>query len=131
MEDTSEKLAATPYDSPARRANRGWFRAGDRRINREGRPRGMQTGQSGESCTRVTDRVMAFFVPQRELGSMLTQCKAPWITNLPRAFRLVDCRVDNERDGVVFVIRSESFPRIARGTVIPEFEANFHGLIWR
>ena len=38
-------------------------------------------------------------------------------------------RVDAGR--VVFVIRSERFPQVARGELIPEFKAYFNGLKWR
>jgi hypothetical protein len=63
-----------------------------------------------------------------ELTCMLIRARAPWLVNLPIPFQFVDCRVDPEREGVFFIIRSGSFPRIARGTLIPEFDPGFNGL---
>jgi hypothetical protein len=53
------------------------------------------------------------------------------VDNLPADFQIVDSQVDAARQGVVFTIRSSAFPRIARGTPIPEFHPSYNGLKWR
>jgi hypothetical protein len=116
------------------RRNRGWFQAGDRRINREGRPYGSKAAASTDispDCAIQPDRVKRLFVPERDLAWRLTRQYAPWYVNLPDDFQIIACRVDSDRAGVIFIIRSKSFPRIAKGTPIPDFEPAFNGLKWR
>jgi hypothetical protein len=116
----------------ARATNRGWFKPGsDPRINRQGRPRGRKAaaGDTRPVAERA-DRLMLLAVPARELAWRLANRHAPWIVNLPTDFEIVGSHVN--RDGVVqFVIRSATFPRLARGAVIPSFDPSYGGLTWR
>jgi hypothetical protein len=131
MNEQVEELAVGPAPQPKR--NRGWFQPADRRINREGRPHGKIVAVPeglGSNCARRTDRVMLLVLKRRILRCCLTQPKAPWVTNLPPGFRVVDCRVDETRGAVVFTIQSERFPRIAKGALIPELKPDFNGLMW-
>jgi hypothetical protein len=126
-------LASEPDKESLIRNNRGWFRSGDRRINREGRPLGTKASTSVEctlDCARQADRLKRLIIPERDVVWRLTRQYAPWFVNLPSDFQIVDCRVDSAQ-GVVFIIRSNSFPRIAKGTPIPIFEPAFYGLKWR
>ncbi len=135
MDTPSELLAGGPAPEPAPRHNAGWFRRGDRRINREGRPRGSKVAAEAagqpEDRAPVADRLMLLFVVARDLAWRLTQQNAPWMVNLPRDYQIVGCRLDAARQGIVLTIRSGAFPRIARGTPIPEFRPEFNGLRWR
>jgi hypothetical protein len=131
MDEPAEKLAGGPDPVPAPRSNRGWFRRGDRRINRDGRPRKPPPGVHPADCTKRADRVKRLFVRERDLAWRLTKQFAPWVDNLPADFQIIDSRVDAARQGVVFTIRSSAFPRIARGTPIPEFHPSYNGLKWR
>jgi hypothetical protein len=134
MDETIEKLAGGPVPEAAPRRNRGWFGPADQRINREGRPRGSKAAAQVEGHpadrARRADRLKRAFVGERVLTCCLTQQVAPWVINLPLDFRIVGCQVDTARQGVVFTIRSETFPRVARGAPIPEFEPEFNGLKW-
>jgi hypothetical protein len=137
MSEDIEKQAATGngVPGPAPPANRGWFRPGDGRINREGRPRGSKAaapeGADPAGCAPRTDRLKVVRLRERDLAWRLTRQNAPWMTNLPADVRIVGCRVDAARRGVVLTIWSKSFPRVARGTRIPEFVPAFNGLRWR
>jgi hypothetical protein len=137
MSEETEELAAAdgPAPEPAPQPNRGWFRPGDHRINREGRPRGSKVSSAGQSisadCAPVADRIKRLFVRGRDLAWRLTRQNAPWVVNLPHDFEIVGCRFDAGRQGIFLTIRSKDFPRIARGTPIPEFEPAFYGLKWR
>src|SRR5260370_33020944 len=119
MEEQVEKV---PEGPPPKR-NRGWFQPGDRRINREGRPRGSKAGAEEEAAPAdrapCADRLKVLFVPGPDLAHRLSHGDGPWIVNLPEYFEIVACRQDAARDGVVLVIRSNAFPRIAQGAVIP------------
>lgn len=116
------------------RVNRGWFQRGDRRINREGRPRGSKATQrhraEGVERAQRPDRLMVLVVPRGDLLLRLCRPHAPWIINLPNDFEVVGCRLDAARD-MVLLIRSEAFPRVAEGAPIPEFEPDYNGLKFR
>jgi hypothetical protein len=122
-------------DGPPPTRNRGWFQPGDRRINREGRPRGSKAGseEAGAPGVRAAsaDRLMLLAVPGPDLAWRLSRQNAPWIVNLPPDVEIVGCAHLAARDAVALVIRSQAFPRIARGAPIPEFAATFNGLLWR
>jgi hypothetical protein len=132
MDDSNTKLVDIQAQEQAPPRNPGWFRVGDNRINRDGRPRGKklptENGSVQPDVAQRSDRLMRFFVRSRILISCLTQMKAPWM-GLPPGFQFVDCRVDPVRKGVVFIIRSDKFHRIARGTPIPEFTPGLSGLV--
>jgi hypothetical protein len=74
---------------------------------------------------------MMLWVPGKNLAYRLSHQNAPWIVNLPADFKIVASRFDTKRDAVAIVIRSEEFPRIAKGAPIPEFAPKFNGLRWR
>jgi hypothetical protein len=125
--------AAVP--EPAPRTNRGWFKSGDPRINRQGRPWGSKAdvpeGTHPEDCAPRADRLRRLVVLERDLVWRLASIKAPGVANLPTDFQVVASRFDAARRVVVFVIRSDTFPRVARGAPIPEFEPTFDGLLYR
>jgi hypothetical protein len=129
-----EQVEKVPDGTPPK-SNRGWFQRGDRRINREGRPRGSKAGSDDGSApadrASCADRLMTLFVPGPDLAHRLSYGSGPWIVNLPGDCEIVAYRHDEARDGVVLVIRSQAFPRIAQGAVIPAFAPTFKGLKWR
>ena len=137
MSEEVEKLAAATAvaPEPGPRVNRGWFRPGDGRINRQGRPLGSRAavpaGADPADRAPRADRLRRLVVPERDLAWRLASIKAPCVANLPPDFQIIDCRVDAARQGVVLVIRSDTFPRVARGAPIPEFEPAFDGLLFR
>lgn len=132
--DEQAKMATAdcPVPEPPRATNLGWFKPGsDPRINRQGRPHGRKaaTGDTSPVAERA-DRLMLLAVPATELAWRLANQNAPWITNLPTDFEIFGCHV--ECDGVVrLVIRSATFPRIARGAAIPAFVPSYNGLRWQ
>lgn len=131
-----EELAINAEGSqqaPVTQANRGWFQQGDQRINREGRPRGSKVPTENLVVDRAakTDRLMIFFMPERDLALRLSKPQGPWLVNLPDEFQIVGCRLDAARNCLVVTIRSPAFPRVAKGAAIPEFEPKHNGLQWR
>lgn len=132
MEEQAQQLVG-PIGQESK-SNPGWFRAGDARINREGRPRGSKALKGDAPSTDralQADRLMLLFVPAPDLAFRLTRQNAPWIVNLPSDAEIVGCRLDSARNGLVFTIRSAAFPRIAMGAAVPEFLPAFNGLRWR
>jgi hypothetical protein len=127
-----EQLESRSGESPPRE-NPGWFRPGDRRINREGRPKGSARAGLPEQADRApaADRVMLLVLPARAVAYRLTHQQGAWIANAPRDTEVVGSRVDVACGAVVFVLRSAEFPRIARGAVIPRFTPAFNGLRWQ
>jgi hypothetical protein len=120
----SEKPTTQP------RHNRGWFRPGDRRINREGRPRGSsKVAMATGNCAPYADRLMLVAIPERDLAFRLTHPNAIWITNLPGDVEIVACRV-NPAGTVLLTIRSRAFPRIAKGALIPRYGLQLNGKRW-
>jgi hypothetical protein len=118
--------------APAPPHNRGWFRPADQRINRAGRPpkpRPLPPGIHPADCAARADRVQRLVLPAAELAGRLAYERGFWLTNLPKDAHIVATRMDAGR--VVFVLRSERFPPVARGELIPEFKAYFDGLEWR
>jgi hypothetical protein len=77
-----------------------------------------------------TDRLMVLFWPLRHLTHRLTQRKGAMVVNLPRDYRIVDCRVDPARDGVLYLIWSGYFDQVLGGGLVPEFAARWEGLMW-
>src|SRR5690349_20781785 len=113
-----EQIALPPNNIPPKK-NPGWFQAGDRRINREGRPKGSKRGSGRPSAPSDlaprAERLKVLFLPGRDLSFRLGHQNAPWIANLPADVEIVGSRVDSARDAVALVLRSQEFPRIARG----------------
>lgn len=135
MDEQIAKLAiAEPTESP-RRHNGGWFQAGDKRINRDGRPRrsskATSSDASREEFAQRADRVKRLVVRERRVAHLLTHKLAPWIANLPSDWRIVDCHVARDGESIIFVIRSERFDRVGRGALIPEIDPEYYGLTWR
>jgi hypothetical protein len=129
--DMPQQPQELAVQSPPIKANRGWFRAGDRRINLQGRPHGKKAhGAPTGAIASSPDRVMRVFVADRVLRSCLTQSKAPWIVNLPGDFQIVGSYHDATRGGMYLIIRSSMYNRVARGSIIPSFDAYYNGLIW-
>lgn len=125
-----ELVNSTADTSPPAKSNRGWFQAGDRRINREGRPCGSKAAPAAEAYHAASaDRIKLLFVPARVLALRLTALKGPWVENLPRDAEIVGCQRDHAR-GFALTVRSATFPRIAGGTAIPEFVPAVHGQRW-
>jgi hypothetical protein len=123
MQEQADRMTPEPAQQPKR--NAGWFRPGDGRINREGRPRGskkrLPQGVASEDLAARAGRVMRLFIPAREFACHLSGREAPWVANLPEDFEIVAGRFDPGRDGFVLTIRSRTFPRVARGVPVPEF----------
>ena len=109
---------AVSEQEPAPKPNAGWFQPGDRRINRDGRPK--KSWAAFVDRAPCADRLMLLWVPRQELGRCLTGHHTPSVANLPPDYQIVDSRVDADRDAVALVLRSETFPRIAKGAPIPE-----------
>jgi hypothetical protein len=128
MEEQANNEAGGSAQGPAPRSNAGRFRPGDARINRGGRPK--------KAWADCADRapsagpLMLLRVPGKALAHRLSHQHAPWLRNLPADCTIVDCRVDVAREAVAFVIRSEAFPRVAKGAPLPEFKPEFNGLLW-
>jgi hypothetical protein len=132
MEKLATQNADNPSPEPPREANRGWFTAGDGRINRGGRPRGRKAA-AGETrpVAKRADCIKVLMIPARDLVWRLKNKLAPWIVNFPADLEIVDCEVDEDSDMVHYIVRSKRFPRIAAGSIIPPFSADFNGLIFR
>jgi hypothetical protein len=81
-------------------------------------------------CAACDDHLKVLWVPQKALTHRLTHQNAPWLVNLPEERQIVATRLDAARDAVALVIRSASFPLVAKGAMIPEFEPVFNGLRW-
>jgi hypothetical protein len=76
------------------------------------------------------DRLKVLWVPAKALAYRLSRQNAPWLANLPEDCKLVASRLDAARDAIALVIRSASFPLVAKGALIPEFEPMLNGLRW-
>jgi hypothetical protein len=136
MSEEGEKqalaVAAAPESAP--RANRGWFQPGDKRINKEGRPRGSKAavaeGTHPADCAQWADRLMRLVVSEPVLACCLAGVKSPCVVNLPADFRVVGCRFDADRQRAVLTLWSATFPRVAKGARIPKMEPRFRNLMW-
>jgi hypothetical protein len=135
MDETSQLLTGQTISEPIPRTNRGWFRQGDRRINREGRPLGPSKRAPTEASSPAdlapcADRLMLLIMRSDDLAWRLTRRLGPWIVNLPEDFEIIWSRVDAESGNTVLVIRSATFARVAKGAPIPTFKKEFNGLRW-
>jgi hypothetical protein len=127
-----QELAEQSHLGRPPKSNRGWFKPGDRRINRRGRPVGTKGDPADETVDRavVTDGLMVLRLPLKLLACRIAFERGPWITNLPVDFHIVSLRVDARQGRLLLVLRSASFRRVARGAVIPEFRPLVNGLRW-
>jgi hypothetical protein len=127
-----EELVEQMHLGPPPKSNRGWFKPGDRRINRRGRPVGSKGDPADETVDRatVTDGLMVLRLPLKLFACRIAFERGPWATNLPVDFQIVSLRVDASQGLLVLVLRSALFQRVARGAVIPEFRPVFNGLRW-
>src|SRR5262245_13936113 len=97
-----------------------------RRATR-GSARQSQMDSAGDRAA-CADRLARLEMRGRDLTWRLSNRDAPWIINLPPDTEIVACRT--VADVVVFILRSERFPRIAQGAVIPAFTPDWNGLKW-
>jgi hypothetical protein len=132
MEMDAQELAGTEQQpEPTRKGNRGSFRPGDLRINRKGRPKGIEALARRVKAGRpLCGHLKNLFVPSVHLRLRLLRPNGPWVSNLPPGIRLVACEMDFARDGVVFTLHSNHFPEVREGQPIPEIEPDYNGLKW-
>jgi hypothetical protein len=130
MEELAEQMQ---LGSPPM-SNRGWFKAGDKRINRRGRPVGSKAdpgdGAGAVERAATTDSLMVLRLPLKLLACRIAFERGPWITNLPVDVQIVSSRVEANLGLLLLVLRCGSFRRVARGALIPEFHPQFNGLRW-
>jgi hypothetical protein len=72
---------------------------------------------------------MALSIPAQVYRTWLRQFKSPCVVNLPEDYEIVSSQL-LAPDRVVFIIRSQTFPRISLNGPIPEFKAGWEGLRW-
>jgi len=77
------------------------------------------------------DNLMVTWMSDLDLLYRLEEQFSSWMVNLPEDCEIVSARLDSARKAVAFVIRSQSFDTITKGTMIPEFVPEFHGRKWR
>ncbi len=118
----AEQVAAPPPEGPPPGRNRGRFQPGDPRINLKGRPRGSKAGPADADRAPQTGPLMLLALPVAEVAGWLSGGDVPGVANLPADCQVVGCRLDAARGAFVFVIRSNEFPRIAKGALIPELK---------
>jgi hypothetical protein len=70
------------------------------------------------------DQLKVLWVPGEALARRLSHQNAPWLKKLPADRKIVASRLDAARDAVALVIRSASFPLVAKGAAIPESSRN-------
>src|SRR5262245_62052074 len=129
MNEPIKKPVAEPVPEPAAAStptsNRGWFRAGDERINKQGRPRGSRKRAAGVAdVARRADRLMRLEVEGELLMRLLRRGQknepgGAWKCAQLHGVRLAGCRFDDDRGTAVLILWDESFPRVARGAPIP------------
>lgn len=132
MEKPSHLLvdsAQSPEAAPCR--NRGWFRPGDSRINRRGRPTRIGAlARQAKVGQPLSGRFVRVFVPESIVCRFLANWKTPHPpVPDPRYFCIVATEFDAQRGGVVFTLHSKSYPHVGAGQ-IPEVPANWFGTGW-
>src|SRR5262249_25295299 len=85
MEELANKAIDLPGPQP--KSNRGWFKRGDGRINRSGRPPKIP---SAHGFAKQSDQLKLLEIPIDALLRRLKQQNAPWITNFPSDLTIVD-----------------------------------------
>jgi hypothetical protein len=120
-EQPSELMSEQPSEPAPGKPNAGWFKPGDRRINREGRPRGSRKAAQGTPAAVLapkTDRLVLVPIPAEKLASQLS---SPWdhsfISNWGEG-QIVGACMD-EQGTVYLTLRSERFRRVVKGAPIP------------
>jgi hypothetical protein len=130
---------------PAKRSNRGWFKAGDERINVLGRglKRKPTLAEKAESwdgkepcpvCGREplpkSGRLMQHAVSEKELRGRLamTTHDCAYLLTLPDDARIVAVELDPVR-GEVFTYESEQFKALREGQPIPELRRHVQGML--
>jgi hypothetical protein len=103
MEELVNNATAASVPEPSPKKNAGWFKPGDPRVNREGRPRGSKA-PTAEPAIRAprANGVMLLWVPQEETRHRLTSSCGPWIATLPEDYEIVESHVDAGRDALVW-----------------------------
>lgn len=131
-EQTTELVQPGSTPEPAANENRGRFRVADSRINRKGRPVGLDKARrQAMKGQPLSGKLKTVFFRESDLCQSLTCDRHVWLENLPWDFRLVDLSLDRTRGGVIFTIYSESFALIQAGDPIPELQPSYNGLKWR
>jgi hypothetical protein len=117
-----------------RKRNRGWFQQGDTRINREGRPRGSPKAEPPVPTHQFravrTDRLMQLdYLADSLCNQLRSSSGGPrvLVTNLPDDCEIVGGHI-YPNGLIIFIIRSQTFPRIAERALIPRFEARMSSL---
>jgi hypothetical protein len=122
----AKRHAAKPAPRRAAARNCGLFKAGDKRINRLGRPRGSKVAAKdshpGYLAPR-TDRLMLLAIPGKGLLAHLGDRNTLPIVNLPNDVEVIASRSDPGQGVVLLTLRSQTFERVAKGTPMPEFAA--------
>jgi hypothetical protein len=118
MEQQASNAVAGP--AAVAKRNAGWFEPGDKRINREGRPK--KSWAAYEDRAPRAGRFMLLWVPMRYFCQRLGSDGAPGVVNLPADCTVISSRVDAARDALAFVIQSERLSRIAKSAPIPELK---------
>lgn len=127
MEETGQPIDRPNGDGITPKSNRGRFTPGDVRINRAGRPRiGFKDGKAWDRAPRA-DCLKLLRVPARKFLYRFSNKLALWIVNFPPDMQIVACHFDAAENVIILMLRSSSFPRIARGAVIPQFAPEFTG----
>lgn len=132
VEEQAKLADAAGAEGPVPKRNRGQFVAGDRRINRRGRPVGADAAARRAAQGKpVTGPVQALVLAEADLCHRLKNGSSFWVQNLPADARIVDAKLDPETQAVVLIVYSESFSPVLEGQPVPRFEPEFYGMKWR
>ena len=117
-----------PVFNPPLKRNAGQFAKGDRRINRNGRPKGLAAAlQRARAGKPQSGCLQTLFVPLSHFLAQIGKAQSPWVPNLPLQFEIVDAHMDPHRGGLVLTLYSESFRDVKAGEEVPEFPAEWYG----
>ena len=122
--------------------NAGWFRPGDKRINRQGRAlkREPTLAEKVEAWDRQGPCPVCDSVPrQPKSGRLMQVCvreelvrrglsfDAPHMLTLPEDAKIVAVEPDAAGDGWIVIYRSEKFKVVQAGEPIPKLTWHYHG----